>query len=377
MSVKTLRGIARSRALVLVMLLLAAQLVGLAWPAYACGCGGMVPPGQSRIAVGQESSVVRWNGKTEDIVMQLNVSGDAEEAAWIMPVPNRAKVRLGDEKIFSDLVRITEPEVRERSYFWPRSDDWPLVETDGDAAGAAPGDGAGVRDVGRQRLGPFDVARLTATDPDALSDWLDDNGFALPPRLAKELKPYVEQKWEYVAVKLAPSERTKDRALDGPLDPLHLTFESDRLVYPMRLSRAARQAQYLRLYVLAPHRMQPRSDIGGDKPDLLFAGRLDKQEGVKHRLSELAGGGRTFLTAFDQSFPVPARINGDHELRPASSDSAFHKVEYDDELLRWGGVPVWLVTVTAAVTAVVTAMVLVGRRRRARPVVPPPSPWGP
>jgi hypothetical protein len=373
MGVKTQRGVARSRALVLVMLLLAAQLVALAWPAYACGCGGMVPPEQSRIAVGQESSVVRWDGETEDIVMRLSVSGDAEEAAWIMPVPHRATVRLGNWKIFSDLSRITTPEVRERSYFWPRSGDWPLVESDGNATGAAPEDGAGVRDVGRQRLGPFDVARLTATDPDALSGWLDDNGFALPPRLAKELKPYVEQKWEYVAVKLVPSER--DRALDGPLDPLHLTFKSDRLVYPMRLSRAAREAQYLRLYVLAPHRMQPRSDIGGDKPDLLYAGRLDEQEGVQRPLSELAGE-ETYLTAFDQSFPVPARINGDHELRPASSDSAFHKVEYDDELLRWGGVPAWLVTVMAAVTAVVGAMVLVGRRRRARPVVPPPSPWG-
>lgn len=35
--------------------------------------------------------------------------------------------------------------------------------------------------VGRQKLGPFDVARLTATDPDALGDWLSANGFSLRP----------------------------------------------------------------------------------------------------------------------------------------------------------------------------------------------------
>lgn len=100
-------------------------------------------------------------------------------------------------------------------------------------AGAAPPVGV----VGRQRLGPFDVARLTATDPGALGGWLDRNGFALPPRLDGALRPYVRKRWEYVAVKPAP--RSPGEPLAGALDPLHLTFRADEPVYPMRLSRLA------------------------------------------------------------------------------------------------------------------------------------------
>jgi hypothetical protein len=59
------------------------QLGSLARPAYACGCGGMVPSHNTTVAVRQESSVVRWDGGSEQIVISLTVHGDAPEAAWI------------------------------------------------------------------------------------------------------------------------------------------------------------------------------------------------------------------------------------------------------------------------------------------------------
>ena len=142
--------------------------------------------------------------------------------------------------------------------------------------------------VGREHLGPFDVARLTATDPGALADWLDENGFQLPDRLDNALRPYVDQGWEYVAIRLAPADA--DSVLGGALDPLHLTFASDRLVYPMRLSKLARTEQHLRLYVLAAHRMEPRSTIGGDAPEVTYAGRIPAKSGGP--LPEFAGGER-------------------------------------------------------------------------------------
>lgn len=348
-------------------MLLAAQLVALAWPAYACGCGGMVPGDRSRIAVEQESSVVSWDGRTEQILMSLTVGGDAEEAAWIMPVPHRATVRLGDRRVFAQLNRLMAPVHRERRYFWPRSGDWPFA----DSGVGAPVDGAPkspVEVVGRERLGPFDVARLTATDPEALRGWLRDNGFALPDRLAAELKPYVEREWEYVAVRLAPGSKDEGDVLEGTLDPLHLTFASDKLVYPMRLSRAARFPQRLDLYVLAPHRMRPGSAIGGDEPELRFAGRLEEPPDAVRRLAggAVGKGARegVFLTAYDQYFPVPERISGDHELRRARSDSAFRPVVYDDDLLTWGGVPAWMVTLVAALSAVAVCVRRWSRRRR-------------
>lgn len=357
----------RRRIGLLLFALLVTQLGSLISPAHACGCGAMVPDGSSRIGVSRETSVVRWDGRTEQVAMRFTVGGDAERAAWIMPVPGRATVRLGDAALFPQLVDLTAPEYRTRSYFWPRRGDWPLDSGRGDAAGAAPSGSAEapVGVVGRERLGDFDVARLTATDPEALGDWLEANGFALPDRLSGELKPYVDQRWEYVAVRLAP--REPGATLRGTLDPLLIRFDSDRLVYPMRLSRLAGTAQSLGLYVLAEHRMEPASAIGGNPPEVTFAGRITPTGPV----AEFAGTEPVFLTAIDQSFPVPSRIDGDHELRPAAADAPYRRVAYTDELLTAGGMPVWILTLAGALAAVaLTAVLTALRLRRGRTAAP-------
>ncbi|MEV0411505.1 DUF2330 domain-containing protein [Streptomyces sp. NPDC050448] len=350
----------RRRVAALLLALLATQLGSLVSPAYACGCGAMIPEGYARIGVERETSVVRFDGRTEQIVMRFVVRGDAPRAAWIMPVPGRATVELGDGAVFQQLSWLTRPEFRTRSYFWPRDRDWPFSSGSGSVGDAAPGAGAPpVGVVGREQLGDFDVARLTATDPDALRNWLETNGFKLPDGLAGELKPYVDQKWEYVAVRLAP--RQPGKTLTGTLDPLKIRFDSNRLVYPMRLSRLAKTPQSLGLYVLADHRMEPASPIGGADPKITFAGKVTP-EGA---LATLTGGKPAFLTAIDQEFPEPGRIDGDHELRATAADIPYRKVIYHGELLTVGGIPAWLLTLVA-VLAALAAGTFTSFRRRSR-----------
>ncbi|MEV7279603.1 DUF2330 domain-containing protein [Streptomyces sp. NPDC093111] len=345
--------------------LLALQAGSLVAPAYACGCGAMIPGRGARIGVDRETSAVHWDERTrtERIVMRFTVRGDADQAAWVMPVPHRADVRLGDPALFDALERLTAPAYRDRDHFWPRSGDWPFSSGDTDGvAGAAPptARAPGVGVVGRERLGPFDVARLTATDPDALGDWLHRNGFELPDRLAAELRPYVERRWEYVAVRLAPEQA--GAPLRGALDPLRITFANDTPVYPMRLSRLARTPQALDLYVLSGHRMEPRDRIGGDRPAVTFAGTLDAPDGA---VAELTGRAPVFLTAVEQSFPVPARIDDDHTLVRAAADTPYRTVYYTDRLLTLGGVPAWLLALGGAALLTVAGVLVAVRARRA------------
>ncbi|MEU9863705.1 DUF2330 domain-containing protein [Streptomyces sp. NPDC047971] len=348
----------------MIIALLALQFGSLIAPAHACGCGAMIPDGNQRIGVDRETSAVRWDGRTEQIVMRFTVRGNAERAAWIMPVPGRADVTLGDPELFDALEDLTRPERKDRYYFWPRGGDWPfdLSTTDGAAAAPPGNDASDVGVVGRERLGPFDVARLTATDPKALSGWLEENGFELSDRLSTELRPYVERKWEYVAVRLAPD--VTGTALAGELTPLRISFASDRLVYPMRLSRLAQTPQSLGLYVLADHRMEPRDDIGGSAPEVTFAGGIEEKEGA---VAALTGGRPVYLTALDQEFPVPSRIDGDHELATVA-DTPYRRVIYTGRLLTVGDVPVWILTVTGVLLAAAGTAVAV-RARRGRPAV--------
>ncbi|MGW1405067.1 DUF2330 domain-containing protein [Streptomyces sp. NPDC002403] len=365
-----------TRALPLLLVLLSLQLGSLISPAYACGCGAMVPSGDAQVAVGQETSVVDWDGRTEQIVMRLTVRGNAPEAAWIMPVPHRATVELGDPGLFSELSVLTEPELVTTHYFWPRSHDWPFSGSGSVGDSAAPPSAAApsVQVVGRERLGPFDVARLASTDPDALQKWLSDNGFELPDRLATALKPYVDQKWEYVAIRLAP--RDTGNPLMGTLEPLRLRFASERLVYPMRLSKLASTPQQLGLYVLAAHRMEPSGPIGGDAPEVTYAGRIDPRSATDDtvHLERLTGGKPVYLTAIEQSFPHPERIDGDHELRTADADTPYRRQVYRNELLTVGGMPVWVLSLLGAVlvafVAAVSLVLLVRRNRRLRTVPP-------
>lgn len=366
-----LQGRARRRVLAVVLALLATQIGSLVAPAYACGCGALIPGTAQQVAVAREVSVVRWDGTQEQIVMQLTVDGDSDRAAWVMPVPRRATVKLGDPALFDQLDTAAAPVHRDRHHFWPQDGDWPLVSGDGGPEAGAPPPGAGVGDrppvdvVGRQKLGPFDVARLTATDPNALGTWLNTNGFALPPRLSTALAPYVENRWEYVAVRLAPE--TSGTTLRGALDPIHLTFSADEPVYPMRLSRLARTPQSLGLYVLAPHRMEPASRIGGERPRVTFAGRVTTKSGP---LAELAAG-TPFLTSIGQEFPTPSLIDGDHELRRTSTDATFQQVIYEDRLRKVAGIPAWMLTVVGGPALLAAAVTLLAVRRSRRPTIPP------
>jgi Uncharacterized protein conserved in bacteria (DUF2330) len=356
----------RARILTLVLTLLGIQLTWLIAPAYACGCGAMVPDPATRVSVADEQSVLRWDGRQEQIVMRLTVNGDAQHAAWIMPVPHRATVRLGDPALFGQLARAIQPVHRTRYHFWPENGDWPFDSHDNTADAAAPPAAGTVGVVGRQRLGPFDVARLTATDPAALGDWLHSRGFSLPARLKTALQPYVDRHWEYVAVRLAPD--TAGTPLHGALDPIHLTFSADGPVYPMRLSRLAGLPQSLGLYVLAGHRMRTRSAIGGLEPSVVFAGRLRAHDGALGRLAA----GTPYLTALTQRFPDPARISGDHELRRAAADTPVRQVIHDDRLREIAGIPAWLLTVGGVLLLAGTALALIVVRRSRRPVIPPP-----
>ncbi|MEU8984993.1 DUF2330 domain-containing protein [Streptomyces sp. NPDC048558] len=188
----------------------------------------------------------------------------------------------------------------------------------------------------------------------------------MPSRLTGALCPYVDQRWEYVAVKLTP--RTTGAPLTGALDPLHLTFRTAEPVHPMRLSRLADTPQSRGLYVLAAHRMEPASPIGGERPRVTYAGRVTARTGP---LAEPAAG-TPFLTGIGQEFPFPERIVGDHELRRAPADDPFQQVIHEDRLRKVAGIPAWLLTVTDGLALAVATAAWFAVRRTRRPELPAP-----
>ncbi len=297
-----------------------AVLFGVASPAWACGCGAYIPdnPGST---IADERALIAWDGTTEDIVMSLSVMGSSDRAAWVMPVPSAADITLGDTAVFEELGKLTAPRIEYRDSWWPTLPWLVWAGAEPETAGAP---GGAVNVLSRERLGPFDVTRLAANDPTALANWLRDNGFPHPDGLDENLAPYVEDGWEIVAVQLVPAEA--DGSLSGPLQPLRLSFASDTVIYPMRLSRSATVSQFIDLYVLADHRMDPTAvPVAADKATLEFAGRIEP--GDSPTLADYVGDG-AFLTRWKNTISEPAAIEGDYVFEQAASDTPFQQVIY-------------------------------------------------
>ncbi len=343
------------RVVALLALFVAGLLANVASPAWACGCGAYIPDGPGASVV-DERALIAWDGATEDILMSFDIAGGSDAAAWVMPVPTTASVTLGEAEVFTDLTRITAPRVEYRDSWWPTFswlfNDSAVLDTAGAPGGA-------VTVLGSRRIGPFDVTRLVSADASALADWLGERGFPHPDGLDENLAPYVADGWEIVAIRLAAAEQGE--SLTGNLQPLRLSFPSDTVVYPMRLSRSAKTPQSVDLYVLAEHRMDPTTvPVAGETPSLQFAGVVQRAE-MSPALADYVDGD-AFLTRWKNQIIDPSLIDGDYVFEQASSDSTYQQVIYRTR--ERGDVTGLILLAGFALTVVVATVVLVRRAAR-------------
>ncbi|WP_194916846.1 DUF2330 domain-containing protein [Catenulispora rubra] len=348
------------------------QAVWVADPAWACGCGAMIPGSGGTMSVAREEAVVEFDGTTEDVVMRFSTQSNVTDAAWVMPVPAPATAKLANVSLFGDLAFAEEPVPAVHHYFWPH-----LGGSTGDYGAVAGGamDGAprqpAVQVLSDQQIGEFEVANLASTDPEALGDWLNQHGFTLKAGTASRLAAYTSQGWKFVAVRLATGS-TAD--LNGILDPISLSFPTKTAVYPMRLSAGATTPQNVEVSVLAPHRMDATSTPVADQPETSTFGDWIDLSDFGPSSTTLASG-RMFLTVYDASFNQPSLITQDYTFAPAASDWVQHSTYDQEELLAWLGIPAYLIVLLVLPAGLALAGRWVWRRRAPRnPAGSPPPP---
>lgn len=351
----------RRSVLALSALALAAAGVIAAPPAQACACGGFVAPEGYDSQVYREQAVLQWDGVRETVVVELGALSDAPTMGLIIPTPTPATAALADPAMFTELDVLTAPQpVVDRYRWWPDRDF-------GDSASAPEAGGVPpVQVLGEVRLGPLDVTTLAASDAEALRDWLDAQGFELPDTFAEALEPYIADGWSYVAARIAPE---AEASFDGTLDPIRLTFDSDELVYPMRLSAAATTAQRVRTFVLADHRMQRTDATDAQRPaELTFAGSVDAATIDSTELADLVAGG-SYLTVHENDFATPeSQIVSDFVFDVAPDDVPYvqtYSVVADKRIGPFYAGPVLAVLGMGGAALVALVFVLVvGPRRR-------------
>jgi len=341
-----------ARVAVATMILFAALAPGAIAPASACACGGIVSPGDAA-TVQQETAALTWDGTRETVLLRLSLASDTEHAALVVPTPSPATVTAGSADTFGDLARLAAPEYVVETEWFSRSEDG--------ATAAAPGATPTVLD--QVRLGPLEATTLAGGDLDGLRRWLGGNGYALRPEVTATLEPYLREGWSFVAMRL-----TGDQELSGALDPVRLSFDSDRLVYPMRMSAAARNAQSVHLYVLGEHRVQRSDpDAAGQDSAVEFAGRLSPDDSEDPFLREALATGQNYLTEMRIRIDDPAAITTDFTFAAAPEDTGYRRrIVQTDEVTLFGR-PAGYIVLGAATLAAAVVVVAIVRVTRARP----------
>ncbi|WP_206072034.1 DUF2330 domain-containing protein [Antrihabitans stalactiti] len=307
----------RIRHVLVVAALAAAPMIGLASPAQACACGGVVSPDASA-SVADETALVRWNGYEETIVLKLGLESDADNAALVVPTPTPARVAAGKTATFDELQRLTAPRVETKNEWWEAIG---TSSPDSDGATAAAPLGSAPHVLAQVQLGPLEATTLAGGDLTGLQTWLSTNGYAMKPEVTQSLAPYVSEGWAFVAMRL-----TSTKPLNGDLDPVQLTFASDHFVYPMRMSAAATKPQSVRIYALADRRVERRDvDAQNQQVRTTFAGPIAHVEDPD--LAALVGDG-TYLTSFTTYIGEPSKITSDFLLGPAKNGDDYQQVTY-------------------------------------------------
>ena len=354
-TVTTMSRLTLCRLVLASVLLATIGLLG-ASPAQACACGGFVAADGEQVAASAEYAVLSHDGATERVLLSMSTLASTPDAALLIPTPAPAEAALAEPTLFPELERLTAPEEVVRFRWWPRV-------TSGDTAGA-PGavGGAPVSVLKVRQLGDLEVTTLAASDAAVLAEWLDAHGYVMRDGFAAALQPYVSDGWFYTAIRLT----TDADDLTGSLQPLDLTFASDALVYPMRLSAAARASQFVRTFVFDDHRVQrtdPTDDHG--RAGLRFAGRIEPTAVTTPTLLSIVAQ-QPYLTVIDQYFSDPSsQIVSDFTFGQAPSDTPYRRTTYVVRTRTLIGLPAGPVLVAVGVLALnlVVAGVLVWRRR--------------
>lgn len=312
--------------------------------AHSCGCGVLVSPKGSSVAVTRERAIVHWSHEEETIQLMVDAHSDSHTAGIIVPTPRAADVTAGDPRLFGLVENLIQPETHVETDWWGLGYLRPSVES------------PGVTVLDRVRVGELETTVLAASDAPGLTTWLTKNDFAVSAETTEALQNYVELGWSFAVIKLAA-----DSNFDGRVDPIALTFDTERLIYPMRLAHLSAEPYDLRLYVFDEKRTHavkasaPTVDLDGNVT-VAWAGAVSDR-----RLTELG----PYLTVLDVHFDDPQKeISGDIGIVESDQQGDVTPELTEYRMVTLLGVPVGTLVLVWALLGIAIAFGhLVGRRR--------------
>ncbi len=256
----------------------------------AAFCGFYVSGAEGKLSNSASHVVLMRSGTRTVLSMQNDYRGPPEDFALVVPVPEVLEpdqVKILPDEVFARVDVTGAPRLVE---YWEVDPCWRDNRIAHLAAGPAL-EYAGIYVLNQFKVGEYDITILGADDSTGLSEWLQRNGYKLPPDAARLLAPYVERGSKFLVAKV---DVTKIKLVDGRavLSALRIHYDAETLSLPIRLGMLnADGAQDLIVSVLA---REHRYEVA-NRPNVTIPTNIVVDATVRKRFSEF------YAALFDQT----------------------------------------------------------------------------
>ncbi len=225
-------------------------------PADACGgtfCDAALPTEMPVDQTGETILFAIDNGFVEAHIQIEYDGGDAEEFAWLVPIPEVPEIEVGSWRLVQAALDGTVP-----VYGY---EDNQACEDDGDDGSNSTfgftqrpdgGGGGGPTVVAEDVAGAFAYAILQGGTAETVTQWLQDNGYAVQDEAPSILDDYITEGHVFVAFRLRHGQGVED------IHPVVIRYPGVEPCIPIRLTRVAAQENMdIRAMILGESRVVP------------------------------------------------------------------------------------------------------------------------
>jgi len=256
------------------------------------------------------------------LIPQISFRGKLQDFCVVVPTPTVPKLNTVSKEVFYEAERLTASVRRERGAGCLFNED--II------GGAEEKEVSKDIDVlSEQSVGVFDAVTLSATDPNALVNWLQENKYKFSVEDKDVIDYYIQRKWVFTVMKInalsMPS--TSDYYYNVyNINPVMFRYSANSLIYPMRLASInAGDKTDVVTYVLSDGKMT----FPGAKIE--YANNINDRELKKIIEWYPAFGGligqNRYLTKLRRTFTI-MEMDTDVEIVPAPDNKEFEEIVF-------------------------------------------------
>jgi hypothetical protein len=222
-------------------------------PARSEACGGCFGPPATTSTVTGHRMAFAVSAERTVLWDQFEYSGAPEDFSWVLPVLPGAYLEASTDAWFESLEAVTRTQISAPpiSCAQPDSSGCGVMGASDSAASEGRGfyGGGGVMVLHRGTVGPYDTVTLRSQEGDALTQWLTDNGYVIPPDIEPVIEAYVSEGADFIAVRLSPDKGVQQ------MTPVRVVTPGGEYLLPLRMVAAGVGLSVnIVLYVIGEHR---------------------------------------------------------------------------------------------------------------------------